>query len=207
MAMRTTLFSALTLVTVATSAVAQSWNFATYRVGDNQKIVAYTGSMVAPTLPRAGVYYLWPGLQPADDSGIFQPVLDGRSGGWWFGMGWCCSNPSLAWGGGFPVEANTVLGFNWTLVDSESIWKTTITNGMTGQVVDGEFPLGQLQPRLAPNGRVPHESLCSLSAADKRFNQAVLAIERYDVEWDFGPLEFRDIKIVSIVHSISVIRC
>jgi hypothetical protein len=34
--------------------------------------------------------------------------------------------------------------------------------------------------------------------ADKRFNQAILAIERYDVEWDFGPLEFRDLKIVSV---------
>ena len=55
------------------------------------------------------------------------------------------------------------------------------------------------------------ESLADLcfpsSAADKRFNQAVLAIERYDVEWDFGPLEFRDIKIVSIVHSMCAIRC
>ena len=145
--MRTTstISSTLALSSMATVALAQSWNFATYRVADNQKITSYTGSMVAPPLPKAGTYYLWPGLQPADNSGIFQPVLDGRSGSWWFGMGWCCSNPSLPWGGGFGVDAGTVLGFNWTLSDSESTWKTTISNGKTGEMVDGEFPLGKLQ--------------------------------------------------------------
>jgi hypothetical protein len=138
-----TIFSALALSSTVTLASTQYWNVVDYTVSDDQKILSYTGMMVAPTLPRAGVYYLWPGLQPEDNGGVFQPVLDGRSGGWWFGMGWCCSNPSLAWGGGFPVEADTVLGFNFTLAESEALWKTTITNGQTGQMVDGEFPLGE----------------------------------------------------------------
>jgi hypothetical protein len=138
-----TIFSALTLFSTVTLASTQYWNVVDYTVSEDQKILSYTGLMVAPTLPRAGVYYLWPGLQPEDNGGVFQPVLDGRSGGWWFGMGWCCSNPSLAWGGGFPVEADTVLGFNFTLAESEALWKTTITNGQTGQMVDGEFPLGE----------------------------------------------------------------
>lgn len=28
--------------------------------------------MVIPTLQQAGVYYLWPGLQPTDNSGVYQ---------------------------------------------------------------------------------------------------------------------------------------
>jgi hypothetical protein len=133
----------LALSITATGAVSQSWNFVNYGVGGDQKIVSFTGSMVAPTLPRAGTYYLWPGLQPDDDSGVFQPVLDGRSGGWWFGMGWCCSNPSLAWGGGFGVDAGTVLSFNWTLPEDGANWLTTVGNGKTGELVNGEFPLGE----------------------------------------------------------------
>jgi len=161
--MRTTstITSTLALLSMATVALGQSWNFATYRVADKQKITSYTGSMVAPPLPKAGTYYLWPGLQPADNSGIFQPVLDGRSGSWWFGMGWCCSNPSLPWGGGFGVDAGTVLGFNWTLSDSESTWKTTISNGKTGEMVDGEFPLGKLQASRGTKG-IRHSPFCDL---------------------------------------------
>lgn len=39
--------------------------------------------------------------------------------------------------------------------------------------------------------------LVCMVAADKDFNQAIMAIERYDVPWDFGPLQFNTIKIVS----------
>jgi len=51
---------------------------------------------------------------------------------------------------------------------------------------------------------VTHRSATCDLAADKRFNQAVLAIERYGVEWDFGPLEFKDLKIVSTRTSPSI---
>lgn len=95
------------LLSLLSSVFAQDWNFLVTYSPPGSKFISYTGNMVAPTLPRAGVYYLWPGLQPTDNSGVFQPVLDGRSGGWWFGSGWCCSNPSLAWGGGFPAKVNT----------------------------------------------------------------------------------------------------
>ena len=62
-------------------------------------------TMVTPNLQKPGVYYLWPGLQDNPLTGVYQPVLDGRSGTWWIGSGWCCSNPSLPWGGGFNVRA------------------------------------------------------------------------------------------------------
>lgn len=50
--------------------------------------------MIVPAIHEAATNYLWPGLQSTDNSGVYQNVLDGRSGGWWFGSGWCCSNPS-----------------------------------------------------------------------------------------------------------------
>lgn len=59
--------------------------------------------MTIPRLPKAGTYYLWPGLQDTGNTGVYQSVLDGRRGTWWVGSGWCCSNPNLAWGDGFNV--------------------------------------------------------------------------------------------------------
>jgi hypothetical protein len=75
--------------------------FLTYKTPAGAYISSYSGKLVAPTLPGAGTYYLWPGLQPPDNAGVLQQVLDGRSGEWWIGSGWCCSNPSLSWGSGY----------------------------------------------------------------------------------------------------------
>ena len=50
----------------------------------------FSMQMVAPTLQKAGVYYLWPGLQDTGSTGVYQEVLDGTSGYWWIGSGWCC---------------------------------------------------------------------------------------------------------------------
>ena len=36
---------------------------------------------------------------------------------------------------------------------------------------------------------------------DKEFDQVLFAIELFDVPWDFGPLIFHDIVIVSLPHS------
>ncbi len=52
--------------------------------------------MTAPKLQKKGTYYLWPGLQDTANTGVYQEVLDGRSGTWWIGAGWCCSFVSLA---------------------------------------------------------------------------------------------------------------
>ena len=91
--------------------------------------VQFSMQMVVPTLQKAGTYYLWPGLQDTGNtgsfnlarristveaneilrSGVYQEVLDGRSGTWWIGAGWCCSNPSLAWGSGFNVYVSRYL--------------------------------------------------------------------------------------------------
>lgn len=77
--------------------------------------------MTVPKLPKAGTY-LWPGLQDTANTGVYQEVLDGRSGTSWIGSEWCCkcvsvflqssiscwylipSNPNLPWGDGFNVH-------------------------------------------------------------------------------------------------------
>ena len=58
--------------------------------------------MVVPKLPKAGTYYLWPGLQDTGGTGVYQEVLDGRSGTWWIGAGWCCRYS-------FPAAPETLL--------------------------------------------------------------------------------------------------
>lgn len=76
-------------------ASAATWYFLRYYTPSGAKFTSFSGEMVIPALPQAGTYYLWPGLQPTDNTGVYQNVLDGRSGTWWIGSGWCCSNPSL----------------------------------------------------------------------------------------------------------------
>ncbi|KAK2752000.1 hypothetical protein CKAH01_06286 [Colletotrichum kahawae] len=153
--MHRNLFLLPAFLLLANPVSAVTWYFLRYYPASGQKFTSFSGDMVIPTLQQAGVYYLWPGLQPTDNSGVYQNVLDGRSGTWWFGSGWCCSNPSLPWGGGF----NTYGG----------------GDGLSnGQSVANDFAL-----------------------ADKSFNQVLFAIELYDVSWDFGPLEFKNIVITS----------
>lgn len=97
--------------------------------------------MSIPKLPKAATYYLWPGLQPTDNSGVYQNVLDGRSGTWWIGSGWCCANPSLPWGDGFNVNQGETVEF--ANVKGSSTWKSTLKRSSNGQSVSNDFALGE----------------------------------------------------------------
>ncbi|XXG98923.1 hypothetical protein Hte_005255 [Hypoxylon texense] len=146
-----TLFVSL-LALFAGQASAVSWYFLRYYPASGQKFTSFSGEMTIPKLPKAGVYYLWPGLQPADNSGVYQNVLDGRSGTWWIGSGWCCSNPSLPWGSGFNTYAGEKVTFNNRIEGSS--WVSTLTRQSTGESVTNTFAL-----------------------TSKSFNQALFAIE------------------------------
>ncbi|KAI2621831.1 hypothetical protein GGR54DRAFT_83258 [Hypoxylon sp. NC1633] len=168
-------------------ASAVSWYFLRYVPASGQKFTSFSGEMTIPALQKAGVYYLWPGLQPTDNSGVYQNVLDGRSGTWWIGSGWCCSNPSLPWGSGFNTYANEKVMFNNRLDSGSSTWKSTLTRQSTGATVTDSFALCRIGLR----------ELTSPIAASKSFNQAIFAIELYDVNWDFGQLAFSNVVITS----------
>ncbi|KAI0597389.1 hypothetical protein F4775DRAFT_559978 [Biscogniauxia sp. FL1348] len=166
------------LLALAGQASAATWYFLRYYPASGQKFTSFSGVMSIPSLPQAGTYYLWPGLQPTDNSGVYQNVLDGRSGTWWIGSGWCCSNPSLPWGSGFNTYQGEKVTFSNTL--GSSAWTSTLTRQATGDTVTDSFAL-----------------------ADKSFNQALFAIELTGVSWDFGPLEFTDVVITSTGSSDS----
>ena len=165
----------LLLLLLPKPASAVSWHFLRFYLPPTSEFTSLSGTIVVPPLPRAATYYLWPGLQPRDNSGVFQNVLDGRSGTWWFAAGWCCSDPTLPWGGGFDTYPGETVSFSNALGSGSEGWTTTITRLATGQTVTSAF--GAL--------------------AGKVFDQVLFAIELYDVAWDFGRLEFRDVTIVS----------
>ncbi|KAI1269050.1 hypothetical protein F5Y18DRAFT_175210 [Xylariaceae sp. FL1019] len=168
----------VSLLALAGQANAVSWYFLRYYPASGQKFTSLSGTMSIPTLPGAGTYYIWPGLQPTDNSGVYQNVLDGRSGTWWIGSGWCCSNPTLDWGGGFNTYGGEQVAFENTL--GGEAWTSTLTRTSTGESVSNDFAL-----------------------ASKSFNQALFAIELYDVTWDFGQVAFTDVVIVSTGSSDS----
>jgi len=75
-----------------TQATAVTWYYLRYWTpADDISFTNFSMKMVIPSLPQAATYYLWPGLQDVNTTGVFQPVLDGRSGTWWISPGWCCS--------------------------------------------------------------------------------------------------------------------
>ena len=120
------------------SAMAITWYFLTFNPPSGEYFTSLSGSMVAPTLPRAAAHYLWPGIQPTDNSGVYQNVLDGRSGTWWFDSGWCCSNPSLPWGGGFNVANGATVTFV-NIKQSDESWASTIRDPSTGGSATNNF--------------------------------------------------------------------
>ncbi|KAF1958365.1 hypothetical protein CC80DRAFT_469354 [Byssothecium circinans] len=162
----------LTLFALLSPTSAATWYFLRYYLPSTQSFLSFSGTMTIPRLPRAGIYYLWPGLQPTDNTGVYQNVLDGRSGTWWIGSGWCCSNPSLPWGSGFNVYQGDNVVFSNTKDASGRTWTSTLTKGST--TVRNSFALG-----------------------GKTFNQAIFAIELTSVTWDFGALVWRDVVITS----------
>jgi hypothetical protein len=110
-----------------------------YDAPPGSHFVSLAGTMVIPELPRAGIYYLWPGLQIPGNKGVYQNVLDGRSGSWWIASGYCCSQPSLGWGNGFGVSAGQMVKFN--NVKHPSAWKSTLKRDKPEKTVSNEFAL------------------------------------------------------------------
>jgi hypothetical protein len=161
----------LTLLAFTGQASAATWYFLRYYTPSGAQFTSFSGDMVIPELPQAGTYYLWPGLQPTDNSGVYQNVLDGRSGTWWIGSGWCCSNPSLPWGSGFNVYKGETVSFSNTL--GSSTWTSTLTRQSTGDTVTDSFALSKSLPLHCRAG----VDKLTLRTASKSFNQALFAIE------------------------------
>jgi len=151
------------------------WYFLRYYTpSDTVQFTKFSMEMIAPTLASAGTYYLWPGLQDVGTSGVYQSVLDGRSGDWWIGAGWCCSDPTVAWGSGFNVAAGGVITIDMVLDPTSTNWTTTLSYGST-TVVD-VLPIGY-----------------------KNMNQALFTLELYTEAWNLSvisPLVFKNVEMV-----------
>ena len=189
----------LSLFSCAVSAA--EWHSIQYRLPQGSHVTSFAGTLVVPSLPQTGVYYIWPGLQHRDHEGVYQNVLDGSSGNWWMAGGWCCGNPSLPWGDGFSVgSGENVLFSNVQGGTSGSQWTTTLTKTKTGLTTRNTFELSE---KLFQRGqrRIRLSFLCLLVLisikAGVTFDLVLFTIElQGGASWDFGPLTFKDITIV-----------
>lgn len=121
---------------------AVTWYFLRYYTPSGARFTSFSGDMIVPRIPRAGVYYLWPGLQPTDGTGVYQNVLDGRKGTWWVGSGWCCENPNLPWGDGFNIFPGETVRFANEL-GSGNMWNSVLQRSGSGSSARNSFPLGE----------------------------------------------------------------
>ncbi|KAI1816970.1 hypothetical protein GGS20DRAFT_583011 [Poronia punctata] len=136
----------ISLLAFANQAYAVSWYFLRYYPASGQRFTSFSGNLVTPNQPNAATIYVWPGLQPTDNSGVYQNVMDGRSG--------------------------TCVAFRNEL--GGSTWTSTLTRSSTGETASDNFAL-----------------------SSKSFNQALFAIELYDVPWNFGQVSFTNVVITS----------
>ncbi|KAI0724767.1 hypothetical protein C8Q72DRAFT_937341 [Fomitopsis betulina] len=145
----------LALTTLATHASAVTWYYLDFTTPSGSYITSFSGTMVAPTLPQAATYYLWPGLQPAGNTGVLQQ------------------------GSGFNVANGASVAFSNEVDDIDSgTWSTSLSSGSNSAT--GSFAL-------------PTHPM----------DQAIMAIELYDVSWDFGKLTFENVVIVANTTSTS----
>ncbi|KAK8255254.1 hypothetical protein HDK77DRAFT_423886 [Phyllosticta capitalensis] len=99
-----------------------------------QFFVELAGQMIVPRLPHAGEYYIFPAMQPWQGGGIYQSVLDGRSGKWSFVNGWCCAK-------GFPCSSP--FSSKWDHAgDPRAGWTNVIKHESTGTTKTTHVNLG-----------------------------------------------------------------
>lgn len=60
----------LAFAAILSPSSAATWYFLRYNLPSSQAFLSFSGTMAIPKLPKAGTYYLWPGLQPTDDTGV-----------------------------------------------------------------------------------------------------------------------------------------
>ncbi|KAI9722865.1 MAG: hypothetical protein M1828_004431 [Chrysothrix sp. TS-e1954] len=193
--MYTTLFLLTTFATYAACVPADVVNWYTisyWTPPDSKGFVHFSGNMEIPKLPHAGVYYLWPGLQETKNIGVYQEVLDGTNGAWWFAPGWYTNDtmrPSSftwagkqePWGRGFSVQEGDVVSFNNTYAGSNA-------GGWFGNV-------GDSKNRASAS--------TDFAISNYEFNQALFAIELHNQTWDFGPLKFSRINMQALGNDTS----
>ncbi|KAJ7119735.1 hypothetical protein C8R44DRAFT_624468 [Mycena epipterygia] len=154
-----------------------------YTVPQGQNIVQFAGTMRVPHLPRAGYYYLWPGLFLPNYGGVLQPVLSGGTGQWSINNTWYYAITEDPAGQqdvqyvAFGVDEGDDVRFNMQKNDT---WSITLTVPGTTKEATNSFPM------IADH--IPY---------------AVFEIELWYEVWDFGPLTFTDITIVSTGTSSS----
>jgi len=61
----------LAVVALLSPASAATWHYLRYNLPSSQAFLSFSGTMQIPKLPKAGTYYLWPGLQTTDNSGVY----------------------------------------------------------------------------------------------------------------------------------------
>ncbi|KAK2068733.1 hypothetical protein P8C59_003361 [Phyllachora maydis] len=147
-----------------------------YQLPTGSRFTSFSGELVAPALEKPGDYYLWPGLQDPANSGVYQNVLDGRKGAWYFATGYYKVgglNGGLPWGEGIPAGFGDLLVFKNTLIGD--VWNSTLVDMQTGATATNTWPLGATV-----------------------FDQAFLTIELYSpVTWDFGTLTWRSVFLTT----------
>ncbi|KAJ6588006.1 hypothetical protein B0H19DRAFT_1247733 [Mycena capillaripes] len=152
-----------------------------YAVPGGQNIVQFAGTMRVPHLPHEGVYYLWPGLFLPDYGGVLQPVLSGATGQWSINNTWYYAITEDPAGQqnvqyvAFGVDEGDDVRFNMQKNDT---WSITLSVPGTTKEATNSFPM--IDPAKADH--IPY---------------AVFEIELWGQVWDFGPLTFTDITIVS----------
>ncbi|KAJ7217562.1 hypothetical protein B0H12DRAFT_1153526 [Mycena haematopus] len=162
-----------------------------YTVPEGQNLVQFSGFMRVPHLPHAGYYYLWPGLFLPDYGGVLQPVLSGGTGQWSINRPAGQQDVQYV---AFGVDEGDDVWFNMQKNDT---WSITLSVPGTNKTSTNSFPM--IGASLREGSLLAIIITYGPAAPAKADNipYAVFEIELWGQVWDFGPLTFTNITLVS----------
>lgn len=170
----------LSLLSCAVLASAQTFYTLDLRTPGDVNITVFQGTLKVPEYPpgypaSGETYYLWPGLQGTQVSGVFQQVMSpqGSGGTWSIDSGYYSSSDGQPFQGG-------VSGLN----PGQELYFHNFRND--GGTWTTQFAYAG-QPVTVTDNFDHFQGLA--------FNLAVFAIELYDAPWNFGQFAFYDVYI------------
>ncbi|KAI9672292.1 MAG: hypothetical protein M1831_002107 [Alyxoria varia] len=158
----------------------------TYVGYDDTAMTEFSGSFKVPTFPSStgnGItHYVWPGVYAPLRGGVLQPVLSSFTGQWSINNTWYygtqedAANEQNIRNYGFELEVGETIDFSMRYGD---VWTSTLSVPGTNKRASASFPMISDQKA-------------------KTMRYSVFEVELWHgAVWDFGPVEYSNIKIVS----------
>jgi hypothetical protein len=140
----TLLITALSIYYQQVLIKAQSYNLSV-SAPSGANITEFSGSVRVPTIESAGNYYFWIGLEPLNQLGALQGLLNGSSSTCLWGSGWFWKGNEITWTNNVwaSIPEGQWVNFNFSYNSDVSVWLVVIGTPAEPFYFDSSFLIGK----------------------------------------------------------------